>query len=146
MATSVENRICNACGAEIRASALFCYNCGGSVAPEVVVALKDKKALSDAWRRENIGAEKNGDNAATIEKKTVEEAADKPIPKPELQEEPKLQSAATMRRSKARNIPPKRVEVIWEEHENAPNLWFILVAIFLTLFAAGILYLALRLR
>jgi hypothetical protein len=145
MATTVENRTCGACGADVRPNALFCYHCGGSVAPEVVIALKDKKNVSDAWFRGNIGDERNGDNSA-LEKSAVVETANKPIPKPDLVEEPKLKSAASMRRSKLRNIQPKRVEIIWEEHENAPNLWFLLVAVFLILFAAGILYLALRLR
>ena len=145
MATWVKNQVCSACGSDVRPDALFCYNCGGSVAPEVVVALKDKKAVSDAWFRENIGEGKNGDNSAPIERTTVVETSDNPIPKPNLPEEPKLKSAAAMRR-KSKNLQPKRVEIIWEEYENAPNVWFILAAIFLTLFAAGILYLALRLR
>ncbi len=144
MATFVENKICNACGSEVRPNALFCYHCGGSLAPEIVVA-KDKNQVSDARFRENIYEGKNGDNSAPIERTTVEETADKPIPKPSLPEEPKLKSAAVMRR-KPKNLQPKRVEIIWEEYQNAPNVWFILVAIFLTLFAIGILYLALRLK
>ena len=144
MATSVENKICHACGSEVRPNALFCYHCGGSVAPEIVESLKDK-SVSNAWFRENIGEEKNGDNSAPIERTTVVETSDNPIPKPNLPEEPKLKSAAAMRR-KSKNLQPKRVEIIWEEYENAPNVWFILAAIFLTLFAVGILYLALRLR
>ena len=143
--TLVENRICHACGSEVRQNALFCYHCGGSVAPEVVIALKDKKTVSDAWFRESIDEEKNGDKSAPNEKITVQESADKPIPKPNLPEEPKLKSAAAMRR-KSKSLQPKRVEIVWEEHANAPNGWFILAAILLTLFAAGILYLALRLR
>ena len=138
MATSVENKICHACGSEVRLNALFCYHCGGSVAPEVVVGLKDREAVSGAWFRENIGEETNGD-------KPIEAITDTPIPKPTLVEEPKLKSAATMRR-KSKNIQPRRVEIIWEENENAPNGWFILVAILLTLFAVGVLYLALRLK
>ena len=134
MATSVENKICKNCGTEIRLNAMFCYHCGGSVAPEV------EKSVSDAWFRENINEGKNGDNSAP-----VAVTADKPIPKPTLVEEPKLKSAASMRR-KSKNPTPKRVEIIWEEHQNAPNGWFILAAILLTSLAAGILYLALRLR
>jgi len=136
---SVKNRVCGACGSEIRSNALFCYHCGSSVAPEVVVALKDKRSVSEAWVSENGGA--SAQNAQT----SVVESADKPIPKPSLTVEPELKSAAAMRR-KPKNIQPKKVEIIWEEHENAPNLWFILVTILLTLFAAGVLYLAIYLR
>jgi len=143
--TLVENKICNACGSEVRLNALFCYHCGGSVAPEAVVALKDKESVGDTRFRENISEEKNGDNFSPIEITTVEETTDNPAPKSNLPEEPKLKSAAAMRR-KSKNLQPKRVEIIWEEHANAPNGWFILAAILLTVFAAGILYLALILR
>ena len=143
--TSVEKRVCSACGSDVRANALFCYHCGGSVAPEIVVALKDKEAASAAWFRENIGEEKNGGDPAQDAQPIVAESVDKPIPKPAFTEEPKLKSAASMRR-KPKNIQPKKIEIIWEEHENAPNVWFILVAIVLTLFAAGVLFLAMYLK
>jgi len=142
MATLVENKICNACGSKVRPNALFCYHCGGSLAPEVI-AVKDVKAVSDAQFRGNAVEEKNGDKSAPIERTTLVETADKPIPKPSLLEEPKLKSAAAMRR-KSKNLQPKRVEIIWEEYENAPNVWFILAAILLALFAFGALYLALQ--
>lgn len=137
---SINNRVCGACGSDVRSNALFCYHCGGSVAPDIVTALKDKKTVSDAWFRENTNAENNGVPIQN-EPETVGESADKPIPKPEFSEEPKLQSAASMRR-KPKNIQPKKIEVIWEEHENAPNGWFIFAAVVLTLFAVGILFLA----
>ena len=143
--TTVENRICQACGADVRPNALFCYHCGGSVAPEVVVALKDRKAVGNAQFRDVISEERNGDKSERIKQTIVEKIEDQPILKPNLVEEPKLKSAATMRR-KSKSFQPKRVEIIWEEHENAPNGWFIAVAIFLTLFAVGILYLAMRLK
>ncbi len=143
--TTVENLICQACGADVRPSALFCYHCGGSVAAEVVVALEDKKAVGNAQFREVVSEEKNGDKSERIKKTIVEKIEDRPILKPNLPEEPKLKSAATMRR-KSKSFQPKRVEIIWEEHENAPNGWFIAAAIFLTLFAAGILYLAMLLK
>lgn len=144
MATLVENKICRACGSEVRPNSLFCHSCGGSLAPGVINA-KDEKLVGDVGFRETTKDEKNGDNSALIERTTVEEIADRPIPKPNLPEEPKLKSAAAMRR-KSKNLHPKRVEIIWEEHGNAPNVWFILVAIILTLFALGVLYLALQLK
>jgi hypothetical protein len=56
-----------------------------------------------------------------------------------------LESAAAIRK-KTKSIQPKKVEVIWEEHDNAPNVWFVLVAIFLTIVAVVILFLAKRMR
>ena len=125
--TTIENRVCNACGSEVRPKSLFCYHCGDSVAPDVVVALK------------NANAENNGDKLA------IEKATDNPIPKPVAVEEPKLKSAAAMRR-RAKSFQPKRIEIIWEEHENTANGWFVFAAIFLILFAAGILYVAMFLK
>lgn len=143
--TTVENRVCNACGSEARPNALFCYHCGGSVAPEIVVALKDKEAAGETRLRENTSDEKNGDRLAQIEKPSLEKIADNSTPKTIVDAEPKLKSAAAMRR-KSKSIQPKRVEIVWEEHDNPPNGWFIAAAVFLTLFAAGVLYLAVYLK
>ncbi len=66
----------------------FCYHCGGSVAAGNAAALKDKKAVSDAWLRENISDGKNGDNSAPVEKTAVLETVDNPIPMPNLTKNP----------------------------------------------------------
>ena len=150
--TVVENQICNACGVDVREGALFCYNCGGAVAPENVVEENDKKdKVSDIWLREKIV--ENGKNDKITEQPEeeseesliVETVADKPIPKPNIQAEAKLKSAAAMRRKSA-TFQKKQVEVVWEEHENAPNALFISVALILTLFAVGIFFLAMYLK
>ncbi len=143
--TLVENQVCNHCGAEVRPAALFCYNCGSSVAPETVVALKDRKSTGEARLRRIIAEGKNGDKTTQSKQTIIEEAVDKPITQSSVQTETKLKSAAAMRR-KSKTIQPKRIEVVWEEHENAPNGWFILAAILLTLTVAGILYLAIYLK
>ena len=49
-------------------------------------------------------------------------------------------------RRKSKIYQSKKIEVVWEEHDNAPNGWFILVALLLTLIAAGISYLAIYLN
>jgi len=143
--TLVENQVCNHCGADVRPTALFCYNCGSSVAPETVIALKDKESVGEARLRRIIAEGKNGDKNVQIKRIIAEEAVDKSITQSSVQTETNLKSAAAMRR-KSKTIQPKRIEVFWEEHENAPNGWFILVAILLTLTAAGILYLAMYLK
>jgi len=143
--TLVENQVCNHCGADVRPTALFCYNCGSSVAPETVIALKDKESVGEARLRRIIAEGKNGDKNVQIKRIIAEEAVDKSITQSSVQTETNLKSAAAMRR-KSKSIQPKRIEVFWEEHENAPNGWFILAAILLTLTAAGILYLAMYLK
>ncbi len=143
--TLVQNQVCNHCGADVRPTALFCYNCGSSVAPEIVIALKDKESAGEARFRRIIAEGKNGDKPTQIKQTIVEEAIDKSITQSSVQTETNLKSAAAMRR-KSKTIQPRRIEVFWEEHENAPNGWFILAAILLTLTAVGILYLAMYLK
>lgn len=147
--TIVENQICNACGVEVREGALFCYNCGGAVASEVLDEEKEK--VSDVWLRENIV--ENGKNDKITKQPeeelkeftAVEKIADTPIQKPEIHTEAKLKSAASMRRKSA-TFQKKKIEVVWKEHDNAPNGWFITVAIILTLFALVVFFLAMYLK
>ena len=172
MAESVKNKECTACGADVRPNTLFCYNCGDSFAPEVAVTVEDKKSVSEVSFQEQIGDEgKNGgkpvqvvdkpedkpenkpenrsENEAAdeiedkVEIEEIEKVTDAQIPKPK--EQKNLKSAAAMRR-KSKAIKAKNTEIIWEEHNDAPNIWFLLVTIVLTIFAGIILYLALYFR
>jgi hypothetical protein len=150
--TITKNQVCNACGANVREGSLFCYNCGGSLASEIAVAKSNKnEAVADIQSQENVfdrngDIKQNGVNAKQEIREIFNEVPiAKPIEKSNLNKETKLESAATMRK-KSKSIQPKKVEVIWEEHEDAPNIWFILVAIFLTIVAVVILFLALRMR
>jgi hypothetical protein len=150
--TITKNQVCNACGANVREGSLFCYNCGGSLASEIAVAKSNKnEAVADIQSQENVfdrngDFKQNGVNAKQEIREIFNEVPiAKPIEKSNLNKETKLESAATMRK-KSKSIQPKKVEVIWEEHEDAPNIWFILVAIFLTIVAVVILFLALRMR
>lgn len=147
--TIVENQLCNACGVDVREGALFCYNCGGAVASESID--EEKEQVSDVWLRENIV--ENGKND-TITKQPKEELkefttakkiTDKPISKPGIQDEAKLKSAASMRKKSA-TFQKKQVEVVWKESDDAPNGWFIIVAIILTLFAVVVFFLAMYLK
>ena len=49
-------------------------------------------------------------------------------------------------RGKAKNVQPKKIEIIWEERENMPNVLFVLATIALTIIAAVILFLAMRMK
>ncbi|MET0753368.1 MAG: zinc ribbon domain-containing protein [Pyrinomonadaceae bacterium] len=149
--TLVENRICSKCGADVRKGALFCYHCGGAVAPEIPVS-ENHNSASDAWFREDIVEEKTKEEILERSEKPTEaktevlEAADIPIQKPDIFEEAKLKSAASLRRKDRPFQKIKIEEVVWEEPENAPNGWFILVALVLTLFAVGIFWVALYMK
>ncbi len=149
--TFVENLVCDICRADIRSQALFCYYCGASVA--LKVESNDRNGISKKADLfiDKISENKNVKNiepiitdipaAAAIN----EETNKKSFPKANTQEKVKLRSAATLRR-KSRVIQPKRVEISWEERENTPNILFIVVALSLTLFAIGVLFLALQFK
>ncbi|CAN5699329.1 hypothetical protein BH24ACI2_BH24ACI2_02540 [soil metagenome] len=151
----VENQVCNACGADVREGALFCYNCGSSVALETVVTEINKKdAAGNNWQRERIVENGNNkDKTEFLEEKLekeekkflIKEKSEKPISKPDLPENAKLKSAANLRR-RPKTFKKQKIEVVWEEHEAAPHTLFVLAAIILTLFSIGILILALQLR
>lgn len=143
----VENQVCGACEAEVRKGALFCYNCGTSVAPEMEPPANNHKSekAPDIEVAERITEKEKVETKPASAEVFTETAIKKPDGKPGDLAENKLKSAASMRR-KPKTVQQKRVEIVWEEHENAPNIWFILVALLLTLFAAGIWYLAVYLR
>lgn len=145
--TLVENKICEACGADVRPGSLFCYNCGESVTGEVSLPAstnnKNKKVGGVLLEDEIV---KNNDlKTSPLDGGKIEKTADAPIPKPSIQEEAKLKSAANLRR-KAKTFQRKTVEVVWEEPENAPNKWFPIVALILTLFVFLIFLLAMYLK
>ncbi len=142
MAKSVaEKPVCEACGADVRAGSLFCYNCGGPVTAEAKRAKKKKTAkaaVSDAWFNDELsGTGRRDTNKLTPpepEPSSEPEPTqtDKPIPKPGIYEEAKLRTAASMRR-KGKSIERKSVEVVWEAPEVMPGARFILAALSLTL-------------
>lgn len=138
--TSVKNPTCRHCGADVRPDTQFCYNCGGAIASETQTVLMEETAVK-SLPRENVVENVNGDSSKQTNKLDIADVTGKPLDKPEINKEIELKSAASMRR-KAKVIQPKKVEVIWEEHESAPNARYILVAVVLTIFAAVILYLA----
>ena len=156
--TLVENRVCGACGVDVRPGALFCYNCGGSVSPKVGFENYNKKDdVGESRLSEDVAVDSTNHNKVKLEEliieKSVENNAAKPFEtidekfaeKKSIQEQAKLTSAANLRRQ-SKNLQRKKVEIVWEEPEATPNLWFIIVAIVLTLFAAIIIYFALHLR
>ena len=132
MTETVENKVCDACGVDVRPESLFCYNCGGAVGEKKNNASLPERAVTE---------QADDDKTPQIEQSAIEKVSDKPIPKPDIQQRTKLKSAADFRR-KSKILQKTKVEVVWEEHENAPNVWFISVAVLLILAAAGLLFLA----
>ena len=131
--TLVKNKVCSACGVDVRQGSLFCYNCGSNVTGDSAASEKNaEKTIT-----ENILLP---DDIADDKKLTVvkeDKTGTQNNGKITADGKPKLKTAASMRR-KPKTIQRKRVEVVWEEPESVSNFWFILVAVLLTLFAAGL--------
>jgi hypothetical protein len=145
--TLVENKVCTACGADVRPGSVFCYNCGAAVAPESTVPAGNnnrKKTVKEALIEEEL---KPGNDLKTnqLDARLLGKAGETPIPKPAIREDANLQSAASLRR-KSKSYQRKPVEVVWEEPDHAPNKWFPLAAIILLLFVVLIFYLAMYLK
>lgn len=150
----IENRVCSACDAPVRPQALFCYNCGSAVAPEITENEPDLATGKISFPAET-GDENNaetktntdGNHDQPVEKPSGELTGNKTEQKsPASPSETKLKSAASLRRG-ARVAPQKKtVEIIWEEPDNAPNIWFLVAAFVLALFVVGILLAMLYIR
>lgn len=140
--------VCEACSADVRPGSLYCYNCGGPVAPESKKArlAATKTSVGKAWfKDEHVGLPKRettklDEVAAPEPEAPALSAADVPIPKPGIFEDARMRSAANLRR-KGKSIERRSVEVVWERPESSPDGRFILAALILTLFVV-LVYLA----
>lgn len=141
-----ENRICGKCGVEVRPNSMFCYNCGGNVtdAPPVLETVRKTDNLNGIDNPAQTS--KLTMPTVAVEPETAKEIAEvktesKLVEEPEKIEEPKLKSAATMRRQ-AKSFQKKKVEVVWEEPtgDSLPRL--LLVTLLLLVFVGVIVYAA----
>ncbi|MCB1023358.1 MAG: zinc ribbon domain-containing protein [Acidobacteria bacterium] len=156
---AAENEFCAECGADIRPEALFCYNCGEAVADAEANADQAEKEVSDAWFREDIAEEdlsEKEDEIGHIENEEIDKPGEellvsdesqpavsaKTKKKPKVRRKPKMRSAATIQKTRAKSLPKKKVEVVWEENDNSPNFWFILTSVVIVVIVAGLFYLA----
>lgn len=152
--TLVENQVCHACQADIRDGALFCYNCGGSVVNEKITReVTDSESVESVLPQaeifvngnKNTKAEPSSEQLKQTEKDLLNQTEfEKVLTPTESAGQEKLKSAAKLKRNP--KVPPKKVEIVWEEHENPPNSLFILVALILVLFTIAVLFLAMYLR
>ena len=167
--TAVENDLCAACGADVREEALFCYNCGGPLQAEEGGG--EHEAASDVWMRGDISGEDLADDKASEdyqesipmpeegldvdaaepdEGSEAAEADEEADPdgsdsKPVNRVKRKRKSAASIRK-KPEFVRGRKVEVVWEEKGDSPNIWFIVMSILVTVIAGILFYLAMMLK
>ena len=165
----LENRVCKACGADVRPQALFCYNCGAAVAPDVggaghTVKLGEPNGSTAPASESEIVNENNREIETKVKRKQSKRETSRPIEKPSValeenlapptaaivgSEQAKLKTAAALRKNAKTATPAKKktIEVVWEEPDsNAPNVWFLIAALILSALAAGILLAAFYLK
>ena len=142
--TLTENQTCPSCGVAVRPNSMFCYNCGGDVAAPVVLHQENGRphAAEDVAHQE-LAAETTKLASLPIENKTAEKTERKPeIENPKIAakvEEPKLKSAAGMRRQ-PKSFQKKQVEIVWEEPTGDSLLRLFLVTLLLLVFVGAIIY------
>ncbi len=140
----VEKEICRACGADVRPQADYCYNCGGAVSASAI-GKKSSAASGDGGSTKEKTSEEKTETNSKVAVDIIENQAAKIEKKEIVGEQSKLKTAASLRRQ-SKSLERKTVEIVWEEHDDAPNILFLLGAIFLTLVAAAILFLAMYLK
>ncbi len=151
----VENQICKTCGTDVRPQALFCYNCGGAVgfqpdSNENTNGNKKSGVLPKSNHKEEVRDETANKTAVfeaerEVAQLQVKEETIKKDKKPDVFEEAKLKSAASLRR-KAKSVQPKKIEVVWEEPENVSGVRLTLIVILLTTFAAAVVFFAISMK
>lgn len=119
--TVVEKPFCAACGADVRAGSLFCYNCGSAVA-----------------EADNIPAENEVSVDATTARTNGAVPAKEILPG---SRGPMVTAAGLRRRPKSRQVKPK--EIVWEAREERTDGLFIVTTIGLLIFAIAAVVVAL---
>lgn len=100
---------------------------------------EETEIVEDEIIEDDAEAEVDEDKSLISEddkKKTEEKDTDT-----EKEEKPKLKSAATMRR-KPKRIQKKRVEIVWDEPQSPPNIWFLIATILFAILAVGLWFVA----
>lgn len=156
--SSIENKICKVCGADVRLGSMFCYGCGSAVSLGAIAG--DGKANGEVKKADTPTMNKaiakpDAEINKPIEKPLAEPVTVKAAIKADqaeaqtrhlvVEKETTLKTAAAVRRQ-AKPTAKKNVEVVWEQAESSPNVLFLLAALVLIAFAVGALMAMLYLR
>ncbi len=120
----VKKAVCGKCGVDVRDKTLFCYNCGSPV-----VEIVDEPVAESNGEVEKIDGETRSALDDLAEKLKNAEPEDRKLAK------------AAAERKKARFIPRKTKEFVWEPNDESPSRLLPLIAILVAVIAAGIVFL-----
>ena len=135
------NRVCMACGADVRSEALFCYNCGVAVNP-VPTPGEQPPTIEKAEKSSPVAespSELNVEAEPRDLKSPSGNAENGPLPLPDR----KPLTPAMLKRKRASNRQP--VEVAWEA-PSQPSIVFAAISVALTIFVILILAAAMYLK
>lgn len=160
----IKNPVCSKCGEGARPHALFCFACGGEV-----IESEQEDTVSSVWFREDLLEDKGEDSEPAFEKDGMaseaegdEQSSDqeKDAETETVESEPKvspvrvrrvpvpqkkLTSAADLRK-RPKPVQAKRVEIVWKEKHDSPNLMFVVCGTVMALLALFIFFAAMYLK
>lgn len=116
----LEKAVCEKCGVNIRENTQFCYNCGSSV---VARPVEDSNGS-------RVDAETQAALNDLAEKFKIDEVTDDKMAK------------AAAERKKARIIPRKTKEFVWEPKDEASGRLVFMIALVITVIAMVIVFVA----
>lgn len=127
--TASDNVVCISCGSDVRADALFCYNCGSAI---VTTPENEETRTQDFDVTEEKSAFPVGGVPSENPANAIHDI-DQPAPRRAL-------TAAMLRRKKAYNRRP--VEVVWQSPERDSKIFvissFVLTALAVLILAASL--------
>jgi predicted amidophosphoribosyltransferase len=142
--TTLENAVCDNCGADVRENTLFCYKCGsrlseeGEASPHVTADTDDIEVeLSPHDSDSGNGLEREPVSDET--RAALDDLAQK-FKDDDAVEADKL-AAAAAERKKARVRPHKKREAVWEPVEHGPDRLFVLITLLICVISAAIVFL-----
>lgn len=121
---TVENAVCAECGVDVRENTMFCYNCGSPVGE-----IPTQPLIASNVVEPEVDDETQAALNELAEKLKIDEDADNKLAK------------AAAERKKARINQRRSTEYTWEPTEESSTGLIILLAILITLIAAGIVFL-----
>lgn len=121
---TVENAVCAECGVDVRENTMFCYNCGSAVGE-----IPTQSLIASNGVEPEVDDETQAALNELAEKLKIDEDADNKLAK------------AAAERKKARINQRRSTEYTWEPTEESSAGLTILLAILITLIAAGIVFL-----
>lgn len=159
----VKSEVCLACGVGIRQKALFCHNCGKSTPSSSgrvlnenkrrIIRVKLRKKLRKPRKESDSNNESSRSESESNEYKSTligKESKPDELKKSAGSFKNGRSGKSGMRTDIFTDSPEygreNKIEIVWEENSESPNILFLLMASLIILFVAGLFFLAMYLR